>query len=134
MRDRIFLWGRLFPALADVPDDTVGKPQNFHFVREFYFHASERKLIQTQTEDFIWAVVLLTSDVWLTLSCGSDTTISKPLSAGLSKVRLPLESDCYARAIVVRDGRAVVDFLPHGFHFQRSPPSYNFNAFVAMSP
>lgn len=30
-RDRIFLWGRLYPAQADTPD-RVGKPGNWQFV------------------------------------------------------------------------------------------------------
>lgn len=32
-RDRIFLWGRLYPALADAPNDPVERPANYRFVR-----------------------------------------------------------------------------------------------------
>ncbi|KAJ2926109.1 hypothetical protein H1R20_g10981, partial [Candolleomyces eurysporus] len=53
-RDRVFLWGRLYPAKATSPDG-LSKPLNSEF-----------------TEDFVWAVVLLTSAGQLRLSCGNS--------------------------------------------------------------
>ncbi|KAH6904267.1 alpha-1,3-glucanase [Coprinopsis sp. MPI-PUGE-AT-0042] len=115
-RDSIFLWGRLYPALADAPNDPVAKPSNYRF-----------------TEDFVWAVVLLSSDAQFTLSCG-DSNIRMSLPGGLSKVRLHLDTDCHVRAVVTRNSRTVLDFSPEGYAFQKAPPSYNFNAFATMSP
>lgn len=33
LRDRIFLWGRLYPANADAPRDRIGKPSGWQHVR-----------------------------------------------------------------------------------------------------
>lgn len=86
-----------------------------------------------QTQDFLWAVVLLTSPAQVTLACGpSAQTTDVP--AGLAKLKLPLTSDCDVSSTVSRDGRRVIDFQPNGFHFSTSPTMYNFNAFVAASP
>ncbi|TFK24019.1 glycoside hydrolase family 71 protein [Coprinopsis marcescibilis] len=123
--DRVFLWGRLYPARTQVLTDPVGVPYNFRF-----------------TEDFVWAVVLLTTDAQVTLSCiqegdsdsdnGEEST-TQNLSAGLSKLRLKLTYDCSPVAQITRNGEDVLRFAPEGFRFSTQPTAYNFNAFVAAS-
>ncbi|KAJ7148702.1 glycoside hydrolase family 71 protein [Mycena crocata] len=115
-RDRIFLWSRLYPARADVASDRVGKPRNWEW-----------------TQDYLWAIVLLTSPAQFTFSCGSSKRTAA-LYGGISKLQLPLSSACSVAASIARDNRTVLDFTPAGFKFRADPPSYNFNAFVASSP
>ncbi|KAF6752781.1 alpha-1,3-glucanase [Ephemerocybe angulata] len=114
-RDRIFLWGRLYPAAASSPDP-LDRPQNFNY-----------------TEDFVWGVVLLTEEARLDLSCG-DSRLSIDLPSGHSKVNLPLTGDCSVTSSLTRGGSQVLRFAPQGYNFSTSPPMYNFNAFVAASP
>ncbi|CAL1710436.1 unnamed protein product [Somion occarium] len=114
-KDRVFLWGRLYPAGANAPDP-VPRPTNWEW-----------------TQDYLWAVVLLQSPGSVTLSCGpSIQTFS--VGAGLSKLKLPLTETCSVSSQVVRNGITTVTFSPPGFNFNTNPPSYNFNAFVAASP
>ncbi|KAJ7720281.1 glycoside hydrolase family 71 protein [Mycena maculata] len=116
-RDRILLWGRLYPAAANVPSDGVGKPANWQW-----------------TQDYLWAVVVLTAPAQVTLTCGASRA-SAALSAGLSKMKLPLDpSTCSVTASVSRNNKIVLTFTPSGFNFSTNPPTYNFNAFVAASP
>jgi glucan endo-1,3-alpha-glucosidase len=86
-----------------------------------------------QTQDILWGVVMATAPSTLTLSIGSSTSTIN-VSAGFMKVQLPL-AEGSARAILVNSatGETVVDFSPPGFTFSLNPPSYNFNAFVAVS-
>jgi hypothetical protein len=35
LKDRVFVWGRLYPKDVDVPGDPVGRPRNWEFVRNF---------------------------------------------------------------------------------------------------
>ncbi|CAL1709944.1 unnamed protein product [Somion occarium] len=114
-KDRIFLWGRLYPAGADAPDG-VGRPDNWQW-----------------TEDYLWAVVLLTSPAQVTLSCGPSIQ-SFSAGAGLSKFKLPLTASCSVSSHIVRNGLTTLNFAPSGFNFNTNPPSYNFNSFVAASP
>ncbi|PFH51633.1 glycoside hydrolase family 71 protein [Amanita thiersii Skay4041] len=114
-RDRVFLWGRLYPVRAYAPDP-VGKPGNWEF-----------------TQDFVWCVVLSSAPAKLSLSCG-PSTLDVEVPSGVTKLRLPLESDCAVSARLTRDYETVVDFTPEGFSFSVNPPMYNFNAFVAASP
>ncbi|EAU86702.2 alpha-1,3-glucanase [Coprinopsis cinerea okayama7 len=117
-RIRIFLWGRLHPALEDIPSDPVGKPENFRF-----------------TEDFVWAVIFLPDEARLNLSCGENVIILD-LDSGVSKVRLPVTNDCTPTATIVResDGYHMLVFTPQGYNWTTRPTAYNFNAFVAASP
>lgn len=85
-----------------------------------------------QTDDYLWAVVLLTAPANVTLTCGNSTSVAAA-PAGLTKLKLPLQQDCNATSAIAR-GANVTTFAPAGLHFQLNPPSYNFNAFVAASP
>ncbi|KAI0073437.1 hypothetical protein K474DRAFT_1603338 [Panus rudis PR-1116 ss-1] len=114
-KDRIFLWGRLYPAAANAPDP-VAKPNNWQW-----------------TDDFLWAVVLLPSPGSVTLTCGPNSQTFS-VSAGLSKLKLPFTTSCSVSSQIVRNGVTTVSFNPPGFNFNTNPPSYNFNAFVAASP
>ncbi|KAJ7242932.1 glycoside hydrolase [Mycena rebaudengoi] len=116
LRDRIFLWARLYPAQANVPSDTVGKPRNWQW-----------------TQDTLWAVVLLTVSAQVNLTCGPSKK-SIILPSGLQKLQLPLTSTCSVTASIVRNGTSTLNFAPPGLKFRTDPPSYNFNFFVAASP
>ncbi|KAI0674056.1 glycoside hydrolase family 71 protein [Trametes maxima] len=114
-KDRVFLWSRLHPANATAPDD-VGMPDNAQW-----------------TQDYLWAVALLTEPANVTLSCGNSShTALAP--AGLSKLKLQLSDSCTANATVVRNSSVALGFAPDGLNYTTRPASYNFNAFVAASP
>ncbi|EIW56052.1 glycoside hydrolase family 71 protein [Trametes versicolor FP-101664 SS1] len=115
-KDRVFLWGRLAPANATAPADSVGKPTNWQW-----------------TQDYLWAVALLTAPANVTLSCGS-TSQTTLVPAGLAKLKLKLSANCAVKAVVARSGKTALSFAPAGFTFNTHPSSYNFNAFVAASP
>jgi glucan endo-1,3-alpha-glucosidase len=133
-RDRVFLWARKYPANASAPDH-VGKPDHWDYVSmtssSSIFVLGSNVCLQTQ--DYLWAVALLPSPATVTLSCGSSTTTST-LPKGLAKMRLKLSTDCDVKVKIQRNGGSGLDFTPQGFRFTKSPPSYNFNAFVAASP
>ncbi|KAJ7025579.1 glycoside hydrolase family 71 protein [Mycena alexandri] len=114
-RDRIFLWARLYPANADA-DDSVGRPANWQWTR-----------------DYLWAIFLLTKPATVALQCGPNQG-SWDVPSGLSKLKLPLTADCPVTASVQRADGSEMNFSPAGFTFSTTPPSYNFNAFVAASP
>jgi glucan endo-1,3-alpha-glucosidase len=84
-------------------------------------------------EDFLWAVVFLTSPAEVTLSCGPSVETTS-LQGGASKLKLAMISACDVAAKIDRDGEEMLRFEPAGFRFTANPPSYNFNAFVAASP
>ncbi|KAF7295292.1 hypothetical protein MIND_01068500 [Mycena indigotica] len=75
-QDRIFLWARLFPAMAETPDP-VGPPHN-----------------REMTQDAVWAVFLLTKRGDIQLECGDQQQIWRNVPRGISKVQIPLQSDC----------------------------------------
>ncbi|KDQ55491.1 glycoside hydrolase family 71 protein [Jaapia argillacea MUCL 33604] len=114
-KDRIFLWARLSPAAANAPD-SVGKPNHWDW-----------------TQDYLWAVVLLTAPAQVQLSCGT-TRNTYTVPAGLSRLQLPFSQSCSVQASVIRDDLTTLTLAPNGFNFQTNPSSYNFNAFVAASP
>ncbi|KAJ7713164.1 glycoside hydrolase family 71 protein [Mycena metata] len=114
-RDRIFLWSRLYPSNVNA-NDSLGRPANWQWTR-----------------DFLWAVVLLTDSATVILRCGPNLE-SWDVPSGLSKLKLLLTVDCSVTASVQRADGSGMDFLPAGFTFSTTPPSYNFNAFVAASP
>ncbi|KAG5636461.1 hypothetical protein H0H81_007968 [Sphagnurus paluster] len=84
-------------------------------------------------QDYLWAVALLPTPAAVTLSCGSSHS-AETLPAGLSKMRLRLSTQCEVKVQIWRKDTLVMDFMPTGFRFNRNPVSYNFNAFVAVSP
>ncbi|KAJ3508394.1 hypothetical protein NLJ89_g5780 [Agrocybe chaxingu] len=113
--DRIFLWGRLYPAQADAPD-SIGKPINFQW-----------------TKDYVWGLIFLTDPAHLELSCGAKS-LGVELASGVNKVNLSLTEDCSVRAVLTRKSKVVLDFKPPGYNFARFPKNYNFNYFIAASP
>ncbi|CDO69094.1 Glycoside Hydrolase Family 71 protein [Trametes cinnabarina] len=88
---------------------------------------------RAQTQDYLWAVALLTAPANVTLSCGSSSQTTR-VPAGLSKLKLRLSADCAVKALVTRNATAALAFSPAGFSFTTRPRSYNYNAFVAASP
>ncbi|KZT21896.1 glycoside hydrolase family 71 protein [Neolentinus lepideus HHB14362 ss-1] len=112
--DRVFFWSRLSPAAANAPD-RIGKPDHWQW-----------------TEDFLWAVVLLTAPAEVRLTCG-DSVEETSLPGGAAKVRIPLVHDCNPSATIYRGGVNSLHFAPDGFEFRTNPRNYNFNAYVASS-
>ncbi|EKM53184.1 glycoside hydrolase family 71 protein [Phanerochaete carnosa HHB-10118-sp] len=115
-RDRTFLWARLFPAAANATNDAVGKPRTGSGC----------------TQDYLWAVVQLTAPANVTLACGPSTVVAS-VSAGTTKLKLPLVTNCTVSSAIVR-GTNITAFVPPGMNFKTTPVTYNFNAFVAASP
>ncbi|KAJ7510656.1 glycoside hydrolase family 71 protein [Mycena galericulata] len=115
-KDRIFLWAKLYPTNATAPDP-VGPPQDADWAA-----------------DMIWAQFHLAETADLTLTCGASTQTFASVPAGVSKQKLALSSACDVSAKISRGGSDAVDFIPQGMNFSMTPPSYNFNAFVAASP
>ena len=75
----------------------------------------------------------LTAPATVTLACGSASA-STAAPAGTSWLKLAFPAaDCAVTSAIARGG-AVSTFAPSGFQYSLSPPSYNFNAFVAASP
>ena len=135
-KDRVFLWARLYPANATAPD-SVGKPDNWSWVCVIVMDPSCQQALTGslvhQTQDYLWAVALLTAPANVTLTCGSSTQRTE-VQAGVAKLKLKLTSSCAVNATVARGVRTPLQFAPAGFNFSVQPPSYNFNAFVAASP
>ncbi|CAL1710542.1 unnamed protein product [Somion occarium] len=116
--DRIFLWGRLYPANMTL-DDPIGIPDNWQWA-----------------SDKAWGVALLGQPGTLHLTCGTDTT-SIPVNEGQNLVQLSLSQSCGVTSELTRGKKnvKVMDYTPLGFNFSTNPPpQYNFNAFVAASP
>ena len=65
------------------------------------------------------------------LTTSSSTTFN--VSAGLSKLSVPIFPGDTMKATIERDGETIVELFPSNFTFQANPPSYNFNAFVASA-
>lgn len=131
-RDRIFLWGRLYPQNATSPDP-VPKPTNWQWVSFRRILLCDFRLIRLQTDDYVWAIVQATAPANVSLACG-NTSASALVPAGLTKFKLPLVSNCSVNATIARSSQTVLSFAPAGYNFNTTPPSYNFNAFVAASP
>ncbi|KAJ7471191.1 glycoside hydrolase family 71 protein [Mycena galericulata] len=116
-RDRIFLWARLYPSSASTLDP-VGKPDNWEW-----------------TQDYLWAVCLLSAPADVVLQCGSTKQEATNVPAGLAKFKLPLTTACNVAALIEREDGSGVRFEPEGMRFTTEPQqAYNFNAFVAASP
>ncbi|KAI0080382.1 glycoside hydrolase family 71 protein [Panus rudis PR-1116 ss-1] len=113
--DRLFTWGRLYPANATAPD-RVGKPFNYEW-----------------TEDYVWALAFLPSPANISLSCGNSTQ-NMTAPEGVTKMKLPLYANCSVNALIQRGDNVTMDFSPVGYNYTTSPPNYNYNAFVAASP
>ncbi|KAI0339342.1 hypothetical protein BDW22DRAFT_1361896 [Trametopsis cervina] len=116
-KDRTFVWGRTYQADAVATNDSLPRPSNSNF-----------------TQDYIWAVILLTSPAQFSLNCGNQTsTTSAP--AGLSKYKLgPLMEDCTASTLIARGTEITQNTYGNNLRFRTArPKTYNFNVFVASS-
>lgn len=81
----------------------------------------------------LWAQFHLADTADLTLTCGSATQTFSSVPAGVSKQKLALTGDCDMSAKITHGGSDAVAFALKGMNFSVTPPSYNFNAFVAAS-
>ncbi|KAI0764415.1 glycoside hydrolase family 71 protein [Trametes elegans] len=120
-RDRIYMWARPHPRDAEAVDDPVGRPDGWQL-----------------TDDIIWIVVFAT-DVVEVHVCGDD---GKPpaqkwlVGKGVWKLSHPMATGNGMRAQLIREDAVVAECAPSRDEFvvQERPRTYNFNAFVAMSP
>jgi len=139
LRDRIFLWARLYPSGADVPQDGIGRPSGWQNVRSSpalsSFLPDWLTWAPSQTENFLWAMIFSTGgNVSVTLRCGSHSETTELSGTGAFKLRMPLTGPGgQVSATLRRDGAGVITLVPVGFVFSNHPTSYNFNAFVASS-
>jgi len=137
LRDRIFLWARLYPANADAPRDGIGKPSSWQHVRSLATLSLPDRLTRSisQTEDFVWAMIFSTGgNTSVTLRCGDYSETTELSGTGAFKLRMPLAGPGgQVSATLLRKGAGVVNLIPAGFLFSHHPTSYNFNAFVASS-
>ncbi|KIJ64429.1 glycoside hydrolase family 71 protein [Hydnomerulius pinastri MD-312] len=115
-KDQIIMWSRPHPALATAPDP-VGQPANFQI-----------------TQDKIWAVVLAASPATVTLSTSSSQSQTFNVSAGLTKLSMPIQAGGFMHATLQRNGHTSINLQPQNFTFNPNPSSYNFNALVVASP
>ncbi|KAG9313201.1 glycoside hydrolase family 71 protein [Chiua virens] len=115
-KDQILMWSRPHPALADAPDDPVGRPNNYQIA-----------------SDKISVIVFAKSPATVTLSTSSTHSKKFNVTAGATKLTLPIEAGGFMKAVLKRNSQTIIDLEPKDFRFDPSPSSYNFNAFVACS-
>ncbi|KAG2359484.1 glycoside hydrolase [Suillus spraguei] len=116
-KDQLIMWSRPHPALASASDDMVGRPTNYQI-----------------TSDNVWAVVLATSPATVVLSTSSSQSQTFKVTAGVSKLAVPIKSGGTMRGTLTRGGQTVIDLQATNFTFQAKPTTYNFNAHVIASP
>ena len=138
LRDRIFLWARLYPSNSDAPQDSIGRPLGWQHVRSsttFPLSLDWLTRAPSQTEDFLWAVIFSTGgNASVTLRCGDYSETTELSGTGAFKLRMPLAGPGgQVSATLRRDGAGIINVIPVGFVFSSHPTSYNFNAFVASS-
>ncbi|KAI0316035.1 glycoside hydrolase [Amylostereum chailletii] len=114
--DKLYMWARPNPKDATTTDDSVGQPTNFE--------------METDT---VWVVALTTAAATVTLSTTSSDAKSSNVSAGLSKLSIPISAGGIMHGQIVRNGQVAVDLQPAGFTFNSNPTNYNYNAFVATN-
>ena len=130
--DQIVMWSRPHPAFASAPDP-VGPPTNYQIVGSFFNLPDLSSSRSLQTADKIWVVVFATSPATVTLSTSTTDSQTFNVSVGVTKLSLPITAGGYMKAVLERNGQTVINLQPHGFYFNPSPPSYNYNAFVISS-
>ncbi|KAF8231711.1 glycoside hydrolase [Tricholoma matsutake] len=115
VKDKIVMWSRTHPSQATAPDP-VGRPDNFEL-----------------SEDAVWAVVMTTAPSTVRLSTSSTNSKTYNVSAGLTKLSVPINAGDTMKGTIQRNGQTIVELNPPEFTFRGSPQSYNFNAFVASA-
>ena len=114
--DTLYMWARPHPANANAAADPVGKPDNFQL-----------------DQDVLWAVVLATAPVSVTLYTSDSAQQTFSVTAGVNKLQMPLTPGGYMRGVLSRNGETVIDFRPQGYNFTATPETYNYNAFAAYA-
>ncbi|TFK34633.1 glycoside hydrolase [Crucibulum laeve] len=125
-KDRLFIWGRLFPASADAPSDPIGRPDHHDWAM-----------------DRFEILLHLTAPADLSISCGPSNT-GGSFPAGISKLSLDVSQNamtaidsCQVTTLLMRNGQTVINYVPAGMQWKRQVEGgkgYNFNAFVGASP
>lgn len=78
-------------------------------------------------------MVFATAPSTVTLYTSDSNSQTFNVKAGVNKLSMPLTPGGYMRGTIARNGQNVVDFRPDGYTFDANPPSYNYNAFAAVS-
>ncbi|TFY78477.1 hypothetical protein EWM64_g5537 [Hericium alpestre] len=121
-KDRIFMWARPHPKAAEATEDDVGRPTGWEL-----------------TDDVFWVVVFATAPAIVILDTGAQTP-STPgrhdIGAGVTKLAHKLVAGGGMRGQTIRGGTVVAECAPspEEYKFEARPRTYNFNAYVAMSP
>jgi len=114
--DHVYIWSRPHPKNASSPDP-VPRPQNADW-----------------TDDYLWAVVFSTKPATLTLTSGPNSS-QFAVTAGVNKFKLQNGfGTIHATLADAVTGIVSVDVNPgSAFTYTATPPTYNFNAFVAWA-
>ena len=83
-----------------------------------------------QDSDTVWVVVLATSSATVTLTTGTTQTTS--VSAGLTKLSIPITAGNGIKATLSRGSTTIATVQP-SFTFNASPTLYNYNVLVASN-
>ncbi|KZT73782.1 glycoside hydrolase family 71 protein [Daedalea quercina L-15889] len=115
--DQIYMWARPQPKNAVASDDSVGMPTSYQL-----------------TEDKLWAVVFAQSNATVVITTASGTTQTTDVSAGVTKISMPLVAGSGMSATLTRNGQTVVSLDPgSNYTFNANPETYNYNAFVTYA-
>lgn len=113
--DKLILWARPHPHLAQASADPVGEPTGYQ-----------------NTDDNLYAAVFATSAGSVTLTSGS-TSQTFTVTAGLNKLKMPLAAGAIGGQLT-RNGATVASYDSTGsFAYDLTPATYNFNYFVGSS-
>lgn len=115
--EKIFLWAH--PQMMDAfSSDYVGRPANYEL-----------------SEDSIFALVFAALPGTVTISTTSDPSKGKSFDVlpGITQLNVPLVPDGTMSAELSRAGISILKVTPKDYKSSSSPPSYNYNAFIASS-
>ena len=91
----------------------------------------------TKADDKFWVVVFATAPAVMYLSTSKNAPPKKhAVREGLTKLSHPLVAGESMRAVMMRQDTVVAECAPRGgqFKVEEHPETYDFNAYVAMSP
>ncbi|KAJ7186743.1 glycoside hydrolase [Mycena filopes] len=113
--DSIYYWARPHPAAAIAVSDTLPRPENTDW-----------------TTDYLWAVVFATGPASVTLAAGGSSQTFQNVSAGVTKLKIPLAAGTIAVSLV-RDGTTLIQKTDTEYTYIESPELYNFNFYVGSA-
>jgi glucan endo-1,3-alpha-glucosidase len=81
--------------------------------------------------DTLFATAFLTAPADVTLTTAEGVSKTFPGVAGINNFNVPLTLNGFIQGTITRASAPVLDVKPANFKFTATPPSVNFNAFVA---